>query len=194
MIRLRKIFVIIPFFTLSCASQYLKSYEPINVYLETRKIDKSKQYILQKNKEYNKQALRLFISGEGAERIVDPTDPIDYTDGLYVEKHWKKVYHKYALDTLDRYWKKEDFPEYNFILEKGRTLIHNVDFLNKYGHHSPDQIIIISEPLYYWNRKYIMFYYTEMYPDGSGPAQVVIMKKVKEKWVVVREIGDYIYR
>ncbi len=84
----KKALILIPFFILSCASPslYLKDYEPINVFLETQKIDKNKKHILQVDKAPNKQALRIFISGEGTERILDPTNPIDYTDGLFIEK------------------------------------------------------------------------------------------------------------
>ena len=62
--QLKNIFVTIPFFILSCSSvKYIEDYEPINVFLETQKIDKSKKHILQVDKAPNKQALRIFISG-----------------------------------------------------------------------------------------------------------------------------------
>lgn len=88
---LKKIIVIIPLFLYSCASSpYLKTYEPINVFLETQKLDKNRKYILQSNKEENIQALRIFNGGEGIVHELDPIDSIDYTDGLYVKKPWKK--------------------------------------------------------------------------------------------------------
>jgi hypothetical protein len=194
MIRLKKVLRIIPFLTLSCASnQYLKSYEPINVFLEKQKIDKNKKYILQSDKVDNKQTLRIFNGGEGADHVIDPTDPIDYTHGLFVEKYWKKIYNEYAQDNLKRHWKKDDYPQYNFILEKGTGLTLKESFLKKYMNSGINEMIIISEPMYYMNKKYIMFYYCKVYFDGSGTPEVVIMKKVKKKWTVVREIGDYIY-
>lgn len=192
--QLKKTLLIIPFFIFSCGSnQYLKSYEPINVFLGTQKIDKDKKYILQSDKADNKQALRIFNGEEGAEHVIDPTDPIDYTHGLFVEKHWKKIYAQYAKDTLKRYWKKADFPDYNFILEKGTGLTLKESFLKKYINSGINEMIIISEPMYYMNKKYIMFYYEKLYFESNGSPQVVIMKKVKKKWVVVRTIGDYIY-
>lgn len=190
--QLKKLFIIIPFFILSCASsQYIENYEPINVFLETKKIDKNKKHILQVDKAPNKQALRIFISGEGAERILDPTNPIDYTDGLFVEKHWKKMYKQYAQDTLKKYWKKEDFPQYDFILEDGKGLF-KYDFLMRYIGTGLDEAILISEPMYYMNKKYIMFYYAEVL-TGGGKSWTVIMKKEKENWIIVRLIGDYIF-
>ena len=108
---LKNTVILIPFFILSCASPslYLKDYEPISMFLETQKIDKNKKHILQVDKAPNKRALRIFNGEEGAEHIVDPTDPIDYTDGLFVEKHWKKMYKQYAQDTIKNIGKKKIF-------------------------------------------------------------------------------------
>jgi hypothetical protein len=192
---LKKTLVLIPFFIVSCVSPclYLKDYEPINVFLETQKLDKNKKYILQSDKQDSRQALRLFNGGEGIKHIIDSTDPTDYTDGLFVEKHWKKIYKKYAQDTLKKYWRKEDFPKYDFILEQGTGLLLKSSFNDKYLDSGINEMIIISEPMYYWNRKYILFSYSKLYFDSSGSRVLVIMKKEEEKWVVVRTIGDYVY-
>ncbi|EJL59015.1 hypothetical protein [Flavobacterium sp. CF136] len=191
--QLNKLFVIISLFTLSCANaQYLESYEPINVFLETQKIDKSKKHILQANKASNKQALRIFNGDVGPDHIIDPKNPIDYTDGLFVEKHWKKMYEEYIHDTIKRYWKKEDFPEYKFILEDGNGLFKH-DFLVRYIGTGLHEAIIISEPMYYMDKKYIIFYYAKVYSTGGGNYSTVIMKKENEKWIVVRVMGDYIF-
>lgn len=44
-------------------------------------------YILQSNKEKNKQTIRIINGSEGIVHELNPIDSIDYTDGLYVEKH-----------------------------------------------------------------------------------------------------------
>ncbi len=175
---LKNTVILIPFFILSCSSPslYLKDYLPINVFLKTQKLDKNKKHILQVDKAPNKRALRIFNGEEGAEHILDPTDPIDYTDGLFVEKHWKK----------------EDFPEYDFILEDGKGLF-KYDFMVRYIGTGLDDAILISEPMYYMNKKYIMFYYSKAYSTGGGKSSTVIMKKEKENWVIVRVIGDNVY-
>lgn len=191
--QLKKIFVIITILFLSFANaQYVDNYESINVFLETQKIVKGKKYILQADKASNKQALRIFNGGEGGEHIINPTDTTDYTDGLFVEKHWEKMYQQYAYDTLKKYWKKEDFPNYDFILEDEKGLFKN-DFMNRYIGTGLHEAIIISEPMYYMDRKYIMFYYGKVYSTGGGNYSTVIMKKENDKWVVVKVIGDYIY-
>ena len=192
--QLKKTFVIIPFFILSCASgQYLKSYEPINVFLDTQKIDKDNKYIMQSDKEQNTQALRIFNGSEGSVHVKDPTDPMDYTNGLFVEKYWNKIYNEYAQDTLKRYWKNEDISEYNFVLEKGTGLTLKESFLRKYMNSGINEMIIISEPMYYMNKKYIMFYFEKRHFGGSSSPMDVIMKKEENKWVVVQIIRDYIY-
>ncbi|WP_166920592.1 hypothetical protein [Flavobacterium poyangense] len=193
--QLKKIFVIIILFFLSGASaQYVETYEPINVFLETQKIVKGRKYILQADKASNKQALSIFNGGEGIEHVINPIDPVDYTDGLFLEKHWKKMYKEYANDTVKRYWKKEDFPGYDFILEDGNG-IFKYDFMNRYIETGLQyEAIIISEPMYYMDKKYIMFYYAKVYFDGGGNYSTVIMEKANDKWVVIKVIGDYVYR
>lgn len=192
--RIKKIVLLIPFIILSCnSSKYLASYEPINVFLETQKIDKSKVHILQSDKEENRQALRIFNGGEGAERYIDSTDPTDYTDGLYVKKHWKKLYKQYVNDTLKRQWKKEDFPNYNFILEKGTGLMLTRIVIDKYAGTGIREWFTISEPMYYFNRKYILFLFETKHSARSRSTNLVIMKKEKNQWQVVRVMRDYIY-
>ena len=186
--------ILIPFFILSCSSPslYLKDYEPINVFLETQKIDKNKKHIVQVDKAPNKWALRIFKGEETAKNILDPTNPIDYADNLFVEKHWKKMYKQYAQDTIKKYWKKEDFPEYDFILEDGKGLF-KYDFMVRYIGTGLEEAILISEPMYYVNKKYIMFYYSKAYSTGGVKSSTVIMKKEKENWVILRVIRDNVY-
>jgi len=191
---IKKVALLIPFFILSCnSSKYLASYEPINVFLETQKIDKNKVHILQSDKEENRQALQIFNGGEGANRYIDPTDPTDYTDGLYVKKHWKKLYKQYVNDTLKRHWKKEDFPNYNFILEKGTGLMLTLIVIDKYAGTGIHEWFTISEPMYYFNRKYILFLFETKHSARSRSSNLVIMKREKNQWQVVRVMSDYIY-
>jgi hypothetical protein len=191
--QLRTIFIIISFFILSCASaQYVESYEPINIFLETQKIVQNKKFILQADKASNKEALRIFNGAEGPDHVGEPNVPIDYRDGLFIEKHWKKMYQEYAYDTIKRYWKKEDFPKYDFILESKEGLFGSA-FHDKYINSKIEDVVIISEPMYYMDKKYVMFYFNIASFFGSNQPQVVIMKKENEKWIVVRVIADYIY-
>lgn len=191
--QLKKTFLFLTFFILSCASaQHLESYEPINVFLATQKLAKG-QYILQSDKAANKEALRIFNRGEGPDHKIDVNDPRDHTDGLFVEKHWKKMYDEYAQDTIKSYWKKEDFPQYGFILEKGTGLTLRYDISIKYRNTRVENVVIISEPMYYMDKRFIMFYFNIASFFGSNQPRVVIMQKQNEKWVVFGAIGDYIF-
>ena len=87
---------------------------------------------------------------------------------------------------------KEDFPEYDFILEDGKGLF-KYDFMVRYIGTGLEDAILISEPMYYMNKKYIMFYYSKAYSTGGVKSSTVIMKKEKENWVIVRVIGDNVY-
>ena len=102
------------------------------------------------------------------------------------------MYKIYANDTIKKYWKKEDFPNFSIILENEKGLL-NEDFYNRYINTRINEIIVISEPMYYMNKKYIMFYYERTNFDSSRSSQVVIMKKEKDKWIIVKTIGDYIF-
>lgn len=102
------------------------------------------------------------------------------------------MYNTYVNDTISKLWKKEDFSGYNFILENKKGLLTE-SFYNRYLDSRINNIIQISEPMYYMNKKYIIFYYNNASFVGDTNPQAVIIAKEKDKWVVVRIIGDYIY-
>jgi hypothetical protein len=62
---LNRILFVIPFILFSCASPYLKNYDPILTFLETEKLDKHKNYVLQMDKKSNTEPLRLFNGTDG---------------------------------------------------------------------------------------------------------------------------------
>lgn len=103
------------------------------------------------------------------------------------------MYEQYSQDTSKKYWKKEDFPGYDFVLEKGTGLTLKYDIAIRYLNTKIENVIVISEPIYYMEKKYIMFYFEIASFAGSSQPKVVIMTKQKEKWVVVRVMGDYVF-
>jgi hypothetical protein len=179
--------LLVPFFLFSCASPKLISYEPIKVFLESEKVDKKKLQVVVKEKQSYKQALRIFNYNEGLYTSEDFERK--YHHDLFNEKHWRKMYLRYASDSQVKYWKKEDFSEYNFVFENHKQ-IFKLAFLEKYSVNM--NVLILSEPMLYWNNKYVIFYYNYLYGDSSGKRQVVIMKKVKKKWIIVKIVRDYI--
>ncbi|MGL2988578.1 hypothetical protein ACSVH5_13430 [Flavobacterium sp. RSSA_27] len=183
------ILFVIPFLFYSCSSKiYPEDYEPIRVFLKTQKdIDKNKMYIL-KYKESNTQTLRIFNRGEGEKHIIFPNQ-IDFTSKIFNELHWKKLYAQYSNEKTEKYWREEDFRDFKILDRKRNQLFDEYHLF-----HLPklENVIILSEPIWYYNKRYILFYFSidNMY-NSSKPSLVVIMKKVKKKWIVVQEIGDY---
>jgi hypothetical protein len=188
--KLKKILFIAPLFMLSCASPYLKNYEPILTFLETQKLDKHKIYILQKDKTSNTEPLRLFNGNDG----LDHYSSKNLTHDTFHSKHWKKMYNTYANDTIIKYWRKEDFKEYNFTLESSKILYSKAYYENYLNNPESDyEIIKLSEPLYYWNKKYLLFSYDIGYLYSGSNTKVIILKKEKNKYVFYGYLGDYIY-
>ncbi|MEO8535588.1 MAG: hypothetical protein ABI441_17665 [Flavobacterium sp.] len=186
----KKALLLIPFTFLSCASPYFKSYEPINVFLKLENISSEKNYIL-RIKESNLQTLRIFNRGEGAKHIVYP-NKTDYTSKLFSEKHWGKLYSKYSNDTIQKYWKNEDFSDYKFVEGNRKELFTHIFSKKHPDFKSVENVIILSEPIYYHNKRYIMFFYhIDNYLYSNNPQIVVVMRRDKNKWIVVDRIGDY---
>ncbi|WP_166924250.1 hypothetical protein [Flavobacterium poyangense] len=191
MIILKRIIpIVVSFSFFSCSSSYLKNYDPINTFLELENVSRDKNYIL-RTKESNYQTLRIFNRGEGAKHIVNP-NTIDYTSKLFDEKHWNKLYAKYSSDTITRYWSDKDFQGYKFVEGKREQL-----FTYTFSKKNPDlkdvkYVVVLSEPIYYWDKKYVMFFYRiDNYLYSADPQIVVVMKKEGKKWVLVERIGDY---
>lgn len=185
---IKKVALLIPFFILSCnSSKYIASYEPIKTYLISQQLNKP--YILQQEKISNKQVLRIFNGSEGLNHLLPQTD----THAYFNLKHWKKMYLEYKNDTLPQEWKKSDFNDFKFLYESKKVLFGE-SFTQKIAMGTGNyEIIFLSEPLYYWNKKYVLFYYQKAFLFGGGTARIVIMKKEKNHWKVEKEIGDYIY-
>lgn len=170
------IFLVIPFFILSCASnQYLKDYEPVKVFLKQERIDTSKSYILQQEKVENKKVLADFNEFKSTGPYYDSNfKPIVFHN----DRQYKKMYNKYINDTLKKYWKKDDFIGFNFILKKA---IRGNDSINKY---LPSEYwVYISEPMYYFKRRYLVFSY-DIYNYNGGTTSLIFMKKEKGKWII----------
>ncbi|KUJ60271.1 hypothetical protein AR687_19195 [Flavobacteriaceae bacterium CRH] len=184
------ILILFLFFFLSCASPYLKSYEPVNTFLELENVSSKKNYIL-RVKESNNQTLRIFNRGEGSKHKVYP-NKTDYTSELFNEKHWRKLYLKYANDTIKKYWKNEDFPKYRFV-EGKREQLFTYTFSKKYPDlKDVENVVVLSEPIYYYNKRYVMFFYhIDDYLFSGNPQIVVVMKREGNKWILVEKIGDY---
>lgn len=182
----KKIFLLIPFFILSCTSnKYLKDYEPIKIFLTQERIDTSKTYILQAEKVDNQIVLADFKEFKSAGPYFDSNfEPIAFHN----DKQYEKMCSKYLNDTLKRYWKKDEFLNYKLIIKKRKDIISN-----SIDNYSPDQFrVYISEPMYYWNRRYLIFSYG-FYNNDGGITNLIFMKKQKGKWKVDKISSSEVY-
>jgi len=179
---LKKIIVIIPIFLYSCASSpYLNTYEPLTIFLKHEKMDISKTYYLQREKIDNKNVISDFKDFKSSGPYFDSNfNAIPYHN----EKEFKKMYHKYINDTIKKYWKKDDFVNFNFIIKNSEELT-NDSLRNK-------NKIYISEPMYFWKKKYLIFnFYILNY--GGGITKLVFMKKENNLWKVDKVISSDVY-
>lgn len=174
-------------FIISYSQKKCDLYDCINTYLEIKGVSKKDHSVLVKEKENNKTVLRIFYGGDSISNYIN-----NYRSPLFNDKAWKELYKNYSNDTIIKYWNTNDFPDYNFIYENKKDL-WNFSFLDKYQNNSM-KVYFISEPLYYDNKKYILFEVAEAITDIGGIQrnQVIVMTKRKNKWEIVETIYDYI--
>jgi hypothetical protein len=178
----KSILVIFTFFIFSCGhSPYLKDYEAVRVFMIKEKIDSSKTYILQKEKVDNKNVISDFKDYKSSGPYFDSNfNAIPYHN----EKEFKKMSHKYINDTIKKYWEKDDFVNFNFIIKKSEEL-RNDSLQNK-------NKIYISEPMFFWKKKYLIFnFYILNY--GGGISKLVFMKKENNLWKVDKVISSDVF-
>ncbi len=186
----KKLIQLLPFLLMSCTSAYLKNYDPIIDFLKSQELDQNKSYILQKDKKSNIETLTIFDrNNDFNNRILK-----NKVNEIYNEKHWKKAYGKYANDTILNDWTNKDFEPYEFILEK-RKIIYNKTYYENYINNPQNakQIIKFSEPIYYRNKKYILFTYDVGYLYNGSNTKLIIMKKNKSKYHYFGYLNDYVH-
>lgn len=171
---------------MSCASgQYLKNYKPIKVFLKQEKIDTSEDYMLQIEKVDNKTVLTDFNEFKSAPPYFDSNFK---QIAFHNDKQYKKMCHTYLNDTLKRYWKKDEFLEFNFKVPKKQVTTSD----SIYNDLSNQNKVYISEPMYYWSRKYLIFSYG-IYNYNGGAKKLIFMKKEKGKWKIDKILSTDVY-
>ncbi|GAA6767677.1 hypothetical protein AAFH68_36270 [Flavobacterium sp. CGRL1] len=183
----RKIILVllIQFTISSCSSKYA----PITAFLET-KHKKNESVIIIKEKADISNALRIFYGGDKSMEIQKSS-----RSKFFDQKDYETMYSQYSKDTIKKYWQPKDFPDFDFIFEN-RLGMWNTKFLDKYEH-KPALIFSISEPIFYRNKEYVMFYFSR---GSTGDIQgltheskTIIMRKINGKWEIADQVSDYIY-
>ncbi|MEO8237613.1 MAG: hypothetical protein ABI576_05840 [Flavobacterium sp.] len=180
-------------------------FQVVNQYLNSQIKDKTKEIIVIKEKLNPNVTLKIF-EGQFPRSENDPPDYYEMYGGakrpLFNNKAFmlmKNTFYddkKYASPNItDKEWTTSDleFDKIKFIsLLRFVGNSNNKDYseINNLPNYIP--IFGISEPIIY-NKKYLIFQFhiTQTPFFGFSNAKVVVMKKLKNKWIVVEKVFDY---
>lgn len=168
-----------------------EKYNAINYYFETIIRDTTQVVLVAKEKISSNETLNIF--GLNDIMSIDSLGNGKGDSKLFKKEYFEKMNKEYKdrCETgmgiwcnLD-FWKKDDFRYNNVILEsmnnnKGIELI-----LDKYKR-TDISVYGFSEPIYYQDRKYVVFTVLKTQMAGNSFI-IIVMKKNKDKWVVTHK-------
>ena len=187
----------------SCSSTSIREDKnaPINDYLETQNLDNQKIMII-KEKINNNVTIAIF---EGKTYYYEESNKYVRVEGvqepLYNKELWEKMKFQYENKSTSDYWIKDskwtrnDFRYKNIYFFKKEKLPKPWEYDKSISKFREEYTIFtFSEPIYY-DKKYAVFtkIRTSTYSRTFGGRGIVIMEKVNDKWVTIKEIGDGIY-
>lgn len=175
--------------------------EAINSYLDTILKEKLKKIIITKEKINTNETIRLFLCDE-------------YNTYLCQYKVWENRENVLLYNEEDFVKMKKEYQD-TISINKEKWLTNScwepVNFKNKHITFEPFEDVFVkiehslfpkgqktmiysfSEPIYYKNKNYLLFSVKVGSTEFAHfQNSVVVMTKLKGKWVLVVEIGDYI--
>jgi hypothetical protein len=165
-----------------------EKYKALNDYFETIIKDTTQVVFVANEKINSNETLKIF--GLNDIMFIDSAGNGTGDTTLYNKKDFEKMKKEYENKCLqgkriwcnDDYWTKDDFNYKKVILEsmntdKGIELI--IDKYKKYD----IKIYSFSEPIYYKNRKYLVFTLNKSQMGGYS-TNIFIMEKISRKWTV----------
>jgi len=186
-------------------SETRDKYEAINAYLFTVVKDTSRTTVMIKQKMSPNRVLELFSGGNRVNfdytKHKDIENPeLGIQKPLFNWENYNRMRIKYrdSVNTnaygisKNKYWTPKDFKIKNFFFENYDTVI------NKLGTSIPiyeyeTQLIILSDPIYYKEKKYLVFGVTNQKSTlmRDFTSSVIVMKKINKKWLVVDKADQY---
>jgi hypothetical protein len=174
---------------------------PINDYLSSLNLKESDKIMIIQEKINNNVTIDIF---KGKSFYYSGVNKFVKVEGveepLYDEKNWKKMKDtyedKYIKDywVKDNYWTLKDFKYKNIIFIKHEKFpdpgkYEEFDFKENFN------VFSFSAPIYYRHNKYAAFTLIKTTTDYKtlASASILIMNKVKGKWIVLQKVGDGIY-
>ncbi|MBF4473756.1 hypothetical protein [Flavobacterium sp. HJJ] len=173
--------------TLSAQSTNEK-YKALNDYFETIIKDTTQVVFVAKEKVNSNLTLNIF--GLNEILIVDSLGNWKSDTTLYKNKDFEKMKKDYENSCVpgkriwcnNDFWTKEDFRYKKISLESMNTKKEIELILDKYNR-ADIKVYGFSEPIYYQNKRYIIFTMHKSHIAGAS-TQIIIMKKIKDKWIV----------
>ncbi|WP_374173097.1 hypothetical protein [Flavobacterium tructae] len=203
----KNIFVLLIMICVTAMYPQLKNdkYDAINTYLSLIVKDTTKTVVLVKEKISANKSLRLFCGGELNDIPHTRINGIQVRVGgilepLYDENEFQKMRKKYQDDKNEgRFgfeknvkWDSNDFKLKNIYFEVFDTIFYKMQKgIPNYSYTT--QVIALSEPMYYKEKKYLVIAVSigDTTPLGYINDYVVVMKKIKNKWLMVQRGEKY---
>jgi hypothetical protein len=193
--------IIIYILTSSFYVQNHNNYLVINSYLTTIEKESNKEIIIIREKISNNETISIFRGCDAT--IVPMPKKEDLFEGvqppLYNENQWLIMKNKYwelpeKNHLSDKYnWNKDDFKHRKIeLIGYKECLDHFKHFNFPYG--LEKKIYAFSEPIYYKDNKYVVFTVNNSSTKSIGlSSYIIIMKKIKNRWIVISKVSSYWY-
>ena len=176
--------------TLFAQSQKEKD-RALNEYFETIIKDTSQVVFVAKEKINSNETLKIF--GLNDIMIIDAAGNGKGDDTLYNKKDFEIMKTKYKNKCIqgnriwcnNDFWTKDNFRNKKVILESMNTNNEIESIFEKYNN-MDIKIYGFSEPIYYQNKKYIIFT-VNISALNSANIYIVVMKMINKKWLVTHK-------
>jgi hypothetical protein len=168
-----------------------EKYKALNDYLATIIKDTTQVIFVAKEKINSNETLNTF--GLNDIMIIDTAGNGRGDDKLYKKKDFEKMKKEYKNRCLpgkriwcnEDFWSKDNFRHKKVVLEsmntnKGIELI--IEKYNKFD----IKVYGFSEPIYYQNKKYLVFTVNKLTLNGSH-SNIIVMKKISGKWIMTHK-------
>jgi len=168
-----------------------EKYKALNDYLATIIKDTTQVIFVAKEKINSNETLNTF--GLNDIMIIDTAGNGRGDDTLYNKKDFEKMKTKYKNKCLtgkriwcaDDFWTKENLT-YNKITFESMNSTEGIETIFKKYNDFDINIYGFSEPIYYQNKKYLIFT-VNISGLNSSKTYLIVMKKSKEKWIVTHK-------
>lgn len=166
-------------------------YNALNDYFETIEKDSIKKIFVAREKINSNYTLEIFKLNQI--QAFDSKGNITTDTKLFKEKDFEKLkgenpdppIQDERIWATNKYWNKNYFKHNKIIFESMNTKKGIESLIEKYDK-SNICVYSFSEPIYYQNKKYLVFTNFKIC-IANGSSFVVIMQKIKSKWIRTHE-------